>query len=157
MGLIQTGMRLTPVVLNRLAPTAARKTAVESVAATTTYQSDDQLQVAVEAGAVYQAHLHINYTSPAGSGIRVRLSLPAGATAPGWTGGFWTGSVIDLDMATGTSGIASTGSSDPMDGWGLIIVGATAGTVIVQWAQSSTNAGSTSVNPGSYLTLSRIA
>lgn len=157
MALIQTGMFLTPAVLGRLGPLGIRKTSSESISADASYHSDAQLVLPVEASAMYFAHLHLVYTGVTAAGLRLRLSVPSGTSAPAWTLAIWNGTSVDVTMTAGATGIAATGATDTLEAWGPLVVDATAGNVTVQWGQSTSNAGNTTVNSNSILTLWRIS
>jgi hypothetical protein len=137
---------------------SAYKSANESVSSATTgntYQNDDELFVSVVANATYRAHLHIVFSSGTTPDFKVTGTVPTGATASAWS---WLAAGANSDAAL-TTGIvvAGTGSNEPVDGWGTVITSSTAGTVQIQWAQSVSDAGSTTVVAGSFLVLERLS
>lgn len=141
-----------------VAPIIVRKTVDENVTNSTTYQDDDELLASVEANAVYACWLKITYASPATADFKIYGSWPTGATAPDWHYTHDGGSGVG-NATLGLTGIPGTaaGTKDPFDWHGLLIVGATAGTVQWKWAQFTADVGTTTVYAGSYFVLQRLS
>jgi hypothetical protein len=134
----------------------AYKTASESITASTTYQDDDDLFLPVRASAIYQAQLHVVWTSGTTPDFKIQATVPTGATTTGWTY-ILNGNINDWVPTVGLTAIAGTGAQESFDATGLVIVATTAGTVQWQWAQNTSDAGATSVGIGSFFTLERMA
>lgn len=154
---ISSGMRLTPARLNRLIPLVARKTSTQTVNNSITLVTDTALSVAVEANGLYRAHLHLIYNSNTTADFRYSFSAPAGTTLTNFTaqGGNTANWQVLVAPSGGVSGINGTGGDAPLNVWGIVAVGANAGTFAVQWAQFVANASDTTVKAGSYLELVR--
>lgn len=137
----------------------ARKTADETINNSATYQDDDALALQVDANIVYRANIHLLYSSGATPDFKYRFTAPAGTSLAGWSFiGFNETLVLSYGVAAsgGVSGLGGSGADLVVDAWGLIVVGSTAGTLQVQWAQNLANASNTIVRATSYLVLERI-
>lgn len=144
---------------NERTPLFARKSIDESVSSAstgTTYQADDHLVVAGADGAIYTAHLHLIVNSGTTPDIKVRVSLPSGATAPNWSLHKSSGPFLISSMATGL-GVATVGSDEAFEYFGLIIMSSTAGAITVEWAQNTSDAGLTTVKANSWIRLDRVS
>lgn len=133
-------------------PVIVVKTADETVQ-NNTLQDDDELKFYVEPYSTWRWNIYGQYSSGATPDFAFQITVPSGAT-----GNFWT-NVIVGGTATPVFGIY--GTPIPADGFGvtlvglwlegLVIVGATAGFLTLQWAQVTTNASNTTVKKGSSL------
>jgi hypothetical protein len=136
-------------------PRAGYKTSV-TTRSTTTKSNDPDLQVTLDANAVYRVSAGINYIGS--TQITTAWTTPSGATG-GFVMGFnlagtgeltngyaWTATPNGAQAAAGSSGLAVTG---------MIATGGSGGTFAFQWAS---NAGGTniSVGVGSILEVQRI-
>lgn len=147
-------------LITELRIVAARKTADETINNTSVFQDDDELFVSLEANVVYLARVHIVYNSGATPDFKYAFTLPSGTTAPMWSfQGITTVSAFTYGVASsgGVSGLGGTGADQPVDAFGVVITGSTAGTMQLQWAQETANASNTIVRAGSYLELRRIS
>lgn len=142
----------------------ARKTADESVAASTTLQDDDELKFTIAANETWAFEGQVLVSGDIAGDIAIAFTVPAGATIL-WSGvgtGILPGSTDHTSLvakeanASGTSitfGCLST--ADPNYAnilvRGIVVNGATAGTVQMQWAQRVSNATATIVLANSYL------
>lgn len=134
------------------------KTADETISATTTLQNDDHLFASVEANAVYGLILTVMYQSGTTPDFKQAFTAPAGTTfESGWflynPGTIGFGATGALGSVTGLGG---TGANVPFMLSATVFVGGTAGTLQWQWAQNTSDAGSTIVRKGSRLTLVRL-
>jgi len=124
-------------------PARIRKASNEIVNNSTAYQDDDHLVLAVVANAEYEFSVFLTYDAATTADAKVKLSLPAGATAHwrvdgGATGATTTGSAVFsyLTEATGQAiGAAGVGTKTVAHMYGTILVGGTAGNFGIQWAQ----------------------
>ncbi|MFJ8687200.1 hypothetical protein [Micromonospora wenchangensis] len=158
--LIQSGMPLLPELLN--SPTAW-KTADTSRSSTTTLAADPDLTVPVIAGATYMLSAYIAHTYDAACDFKFSWSGPAGATMTNWQADWRTtdgteisgafaaiGSVVPITSGSGTL-------SQPLWAHGVLIIGGTAGTFALTWAQNTSSANAAIVRAGSTLRLERVA
>ena len=136
----------------------AYKTADETIASSTTLQNDDELFVTVAANAAYRLQHDFVFNSGTTPDIKFTYSLPSGGAGKviGWAHN--TSNVIFTfnGLATATyslSGIAAV-AFVRVSGY---ITTSSAGTVQVQWAQNTSDPGSTTVLAGSSLQLTRVS
>lgn len=124
------------------------KAATTSRSSTVAPADDPDLTLSVVASAVYEVRCLAVWTN-GGGGMRVAWNVPAGASMT-WTDGGGSGLTSPTTNATFT---ASTGTEIV----GRLTVAATAGNCVLQWAQSTSNAGATVLQAGSFLSLRRVA
>lgn len=141
---------------NNLVPAVARKTADETVNNSATFQNDDHMALSVVANAQYELYGEWRYNSGATPDIKFQWTFPTGLTmrwniygpVAGWTS----------FALTQADGAALDGATDiAVQVGGIVLVGSTAGTLRVQWAQNTANASDTKVLTGSYIRLKRIS
>jgi hypothetical protein len=140
------------------------KPSVTTRTATTVLADDPHLTFPVAANASYVFEYRIFFDTTAAGDFKLALTGPASPTgirfyrscvAPGAT----AFSSIGVSTALG-SGLALTGTGTTggyCEGRGILLNGANAGNVTVQWAQNTSDAGSTSVLTGSTLHWARTA
>jgi hypothetical protein len=164
------GQALTAGALNALVPLEAELSSDQSKISNTTFADLADLTIAVEANATYELTGLFVATSAANAAgdVKYRFSYPATATltmmGPGPHNSLASGSQADgewfyvlLDTATPTADIpygASTAGAGAIIN-GKLKVGATAGDLVVGWAQQSSNANATVFKGGSYIRLRR--
>jgi len=126
----------------------------------TTLQNDADLAVAVAANKVYRLQCVIRFQSPSTADIKFGWTYPAGLTIKyvelinALGAGAGVTSIFAIDE---TSAIAAEGvTPGSVFFTGVVFVGGTAGTLQLQAAQNSSDAGTTKVLTGSYLSLERI-
>jgi hypothetical protein len=146
--------------------TWARKTADESITSSTTQQDDDTLFVSVVANSTYIVEMVLQVRSATGTtaGIAWQFVAPAGATLFGGAVGLTPGSTtnttprVDTIALGGPNGHGSVGTSTnaAILADAVLIVGGTAGTFKLQWAQNVSNGTATTVKTGSYLRLRQV-
>lgn len=162
------GQRITATLLRSMQPQTVRKTSDENRQATTTFADDAHLTFAVEANAVYEMDGWIKYFADPTPDIKIQFSTPSGTLGewawlmPG-SGTAATGTV-GYSIRTETNDVGSSrtgyGTSDstmftPISG--LWRIGATAGSITLQWAQNTSNATATTLYTDSWLRFQRIA
>lgn len=142
-----------------LAPVFARKTADEIVNNSAVMQNDNHLFGTVSANAQYRVSLRLRVTTGVTPDFKFQFTLPAAAS------GFYT----VLGIGAGAAALAlfddsmvlpqtiEGGSASQVLAEGLIVVGANAGVVQLQWAQNVANVSDTTVFTESYLELRRVA
>jgi hypothetical protein len=166
------GQTLTAAALNALVPLEAQLSSDQSKISNTTFADLADLTLAVEANATYELTGLFVATSAANAAgdVKYRFSYPANATmtltGPGPHNSLASGSQADgewfyvlLDTATPTADIpygASTAGAAAIIN-GKLVVGATAGNLVVGWAQQASNANATVFKAGSYIRLRRTA
>lgn len=145
----------------------ALKTADESISSSTTLQNDDELRVAVVAGAKYTMEAFLIYTGaadPAG-GLKLGWTGPSGATMK-WANFGVTQNVsptlvnynVVVESIGGGRGVGTNGAAEMSSRpCGQLTVSSTAGNLQLQWAQGTSNATATVVKAGSWIKIVRIA
>lgn len=143
----------------------ARKTADESVTLLTVLQDDDHLLVAVAANETWKLELVIYYEATTAGDLSIALSIPTG------TAGTWGGHGIGNTATTNTDvmgvkhnaipnslsfGGAGAGIGLTAVFWALVRVGATGGSVRVQWAQRVSDVGATILKADSHMYGTRV-
>lgn len=143
-----------------------RKTADESVTSSTTLQDDDHLTFPIGANEEWIGCFDL----PCGSalsttGIKVTISAPAGASFQTDYRGYPDGST-QMNIA-GTSTAGNSTVDFTAGGWVAvtgsikiafrILNGATAGTIKLQWAQSTSSVTALTVRTGAFMTASKVA
>lgn len=147
-------------------PIAAVKTANESVTSSTTLQNDDDLFISVAANSTYMV-LCIIYCDGASTGdIKINFTAPAGATLTGVVHGLILSAaganddqIANIEL-TGSKSFGLQGGAGvqrPLSMQGTLVIGGTAGTFRLQWAQDTSDVTATRVMAGSHLVLFRIA
>lgn len=160
------GSRLLAAEMQGVAPTAAYKGAAESVTNSTTLQNDDALYLSLPADStwVWVCWL-IGQGAANGSGdLKVTWTWPTGATGSWSALGYGvSGATPNLDAARNSSGAAAVPLG--LNGTtlasaillGSLVVGATAGTLQMEWAQNTGNATASQIMAGSWLAAWQVA
>lgn len=150
-------------LINDVRPIFARKTVDETVTNATTgttLQNDDELFVSVAASTVYRFECNLGISTPTTTDFKCLFTFPAGLTMKYTlvctTAGAAALFPFNLDQTT-TVTIEGNAAVQGAVFTGIIIVGATAGTLQLQWAQGTATASNTTVQAGSYLTLQKMA
>ena len=135
-------------------PLYARKTADESLVSSTTLQNDDHLFWSVVANTIYELSLHVTYNSGVTPDFKIGWTFPAGLTMTwAYIGVDLAGAIVNRGNLIQTSVLAQGGAAGVeihLAVFGVVVVGGTAGTLRLQWAQNTSDAGSTIVRAGSY-------
>jgi hypothetical protein len=127
----------------------------------TTPQNDTDLAVAVAANKTYLMQLFVRYQSTAAADFKIGWTFPTNLTmkyfellvAVNGTAG--AGSIFAIDETSAVS--MDWGNPGAAFFTGTVFVSSTAGTLQLQAAQNTSDAGTTKVLAGSYLSLTRIA
>lgn len=147
--------------------TAAYKTVDESVVSSTSLQNDDHLRFDVGASQIWVWECALFVSGSTVGDLQIAFTVPTGATlnwhyhalaaaAAGPTGDLVSdGSTISGGAAANPVGVNTSQSLVIIKGY--VSVGSTAGTVQLQWAQSTADATATQVRIGSHLIARRIA
>lgn len=131
----------------------ARKPTNETVANSNALQDDDDLGAPVAANSVYKVDAWIHWSSPTTPGIKFGWTAPAGSTLD-WSN--YDPADVNYTLAsvmTRSGGVVHRVL--PLSG--LLVVGGTAGTLRLQWAQNTANASSTVVYANSWLRLEKVS
>jgi hypothetical protein len=162
---ISAGQRITASLLTSMLPITVRKPADQSVTSSTTLTNDNDLVVSLEANATYEVDGYLMvFGSGAGLGdCKIDFTIPSGASMR-----YTSGGVVNSNPATayedtvnanttaraiGTNGSVDMGVPLRAD----IVMGSTAGSVQLRFAQNSSNATATGFRAGSRLRFRRIA
>ena len=135
------------------------KTTDTSRANTATYAADPHLVIPVLANTVYAVEARGVYQAGGVGLLKFQLSFPSGAT---WESGAWAydpgtdewaATVMSLTSpAQVVVGLAGTGGNLPFRITGSLHVGANAGHLSLDWAQSASNATATILRKGCSMT-----
>ena len=174
MGVLSTRAGHVPTAseLAGLVPRFVRKTADESVTSNATSQDDDELFLSVDASTTYvvtgqiyyvgidTADLRWCFNAPAGSTLHMHLDAPGSAavTGAGTTGSvefFPTYNSTTFPSADNFAGASTTNMTGRLTG--LLVTGATAGTLRFRWAQLASIATALTVRAGSWLLAQKVA
>lgn len=147
-------------LITEVRPLGAVKSADQTVNSSTTLTNVTGMSVSVEANAVYLADFDLYYNSGATPDIKFGLTLPTGATGSwGGIGYDFTPTLlafgpIDIGTALAFGGLAADRSALIR---AAITISSTAGTAQLQFAQSTSDAGNTTIRAGSRMLLRRIS
>lgn len=146
-------------LLDEARPVSAFKPANETVTNSTTLQADDHLLWPVRANAVYTLWMVIYFNSGATPDLKLRFTGPSGYTIT------WSTIALNASAVTNLAGPLTEATTAVYDGQGAnapiyidgrVVVGATAGTLGIEWAQNTANASATTVLAGSFGLLFRV-
>ncbi len=165
----EAGQDITADLLNAGLPRVIRKTADTVKNNTTTVAADPELQISLEANAVYVWDGWIKYDARPTSDLQIDFSAPSGALGE-WAG-MGAGSATAGSTANGysirteTNDITQfrtfygTTASNPMAIflYGTIRMGSTSGTFSLDWGPANAVAEDTTVYTDSWLKFQRIA
>lgn len=159
---IAAGSRITAGLLNSMLPLTVIKPADESVTSSVTLQNDNDLLASVVANAQYDVECMLNYEggTQGASDLKAGFTVPSGATlklCPAYvdtSGNFHIGNNL-TGGTTISAGSNGAGVPRTLTMTGTLVVGSTAGTLQLQWAQNTSSGTPTIVHTGSSLTLTR--
>lgn len=145
--------------------TGAYKTATESVASSTTLQDDDELFCPVAANGVYQFEAVIQYDADAAGDLKMQFAGSATTSMQAFAIFNTVGAATSSDMQIANMNVSSViqvggfgaGTRSSVLVKGLLLVGATAGTFKLTWAQTTSSAVATRLFADSYLLLRQVA
>lgn len=165
------GQRLTGAQLNAIVTDADEvlnvvKTANQTVNNSAVLVDDSELFIPVAALTTYVFTAMVLFTSGTTPDIKYGFTFPALATCQ-WgsvrlvssaspTGDADFGSYSSATSGTSVVAAAGTGGDQIATVMGTLVVGATSGTLRLQWAQNTATASNTVVYLGSYLTANRV-
>ena len=131
-----------------------RKETTETVNNTTTLQNDDELFFPVAANEICEVSFFLRVNSSAVADLKVAITVPTGGSA------LYSkqGDVVTLEKTEGQGSSLSTGGADEhYVVRGIVVNGATAGNVQLQWAQNTAEVSNSSVLLNSFLIARRLA
>lgn len=144
---------------------AINKALDESITSSATFQDDDHLSQAVGASETWLFEFHVMYEGTVAGDIRVAVNGPAGATVLYVASGFPSsiGTNVGDISKEGVNGFdagrvyGAVGVGSVVDIYikGRLVVGGTAGTFVLRWAQGTADATATIVKAGSSLKMWR--
>lgn len=146
-------------LLEHARPVSAFKPANQTVTNSTTLQPDDHLLWPVTANAVYALSLVLYFNSGATPDFKLRFTGPSGYAIT------WSTIALNASAVTNLAGPLTEATTAIYDGQGAdapiyidgrVEVGATAGTLGIEWAQNNADASATTVLAGSYGLLFRV-
>jgi hypothetical protein len=142
----------------------------ESVTSSTTLQDDNELQFAVDANTRYSVEFFLIYNTLAAADLKAQYTVPSGASLTWVSDGIASGTTVTVDTVSRTAqfigstppahgGVEVSGAPVDMIAFhkGLLTIGATAGTLKLQWAQQASSATATYIRANSTLILTRIS
>jgi len=162
---ISAGQRITATLLTSMLPITIRKPADQSVTSSTTLTNDNDLVASLEANATYEleGYLMAFGSTPGVGDMKIDFTIPSGATMKYTSFGVVASSPATSYEATvnasstaraiGTNGSTDMGVPIRAD----IVMGSTAGSVQLRFAQNSSNATATGFRAGSRLRFRRIS
>lgn len=127
----------------------AGKTSTQTVNNSATLVNDTEMFWAVEANAIYDLDILLLYNSNATADFKWAWTYPTGLTMAYSVLAFNTASTLFIDATfTESATVNAGGDGTDLPVWlkGSVIVGSTAGTLQLQWAQNTANASNTTLN-----------
>lgn len=165
---ILAGQKITADLLSSMLPMFVRKGADTNRASTTTLADDPDLTIELEANSVYRVEFIIHYSATAAAGFKTAWTTPSGSsglkgawgvdTSPTSTSnptgdGRWGvhgfGTNIDYGTRNGANQVMAWETGE--------IITTNAGTLALQWAQSTSDASNTRVAQRSILRVHKLA
>lgn len=164
---IPPGRILTSGLMMSMLPDTVAKDAHEDRASTAVLAVDSDLQISLEANAVYDVKMYIHYAAISAAGFQTDWSVPTGATGNRWALGAGSTQVAS-DNVSGRWGVHTfataceygdrASATNQLGALEQAVVTTTnAGILALRWAQATSNATATRVAAGSYLTARRLA
>jgi hypothetical protein len=166
---ISAGQRITGALLQALTTQAAVKSSATS-RVTSTVVNDPDLQFPVVAGGLYLVEFGVSYSGIIAGSLRTQWGVPSGTSGVRMCHGPGsTTNNADADNITGRFGghqfttpvtyscaRNSTSNTQALTETCYITVGSTAGNIVFQWGQATTNATATTVGIPSWGRCTRI-
>ncbi|HXH26953.1 MAG TPA: hypothetical protein VNG90_03580 [Candidatus Acidoferrum sp.] len=133
------------------ASATVRKTADQSVSASTTLTNDNALSFSIGASETWAYEIHFTTVSNTTADFKAAVAAPSGATCRFDVNNIYTPSSNSSTTCGAGLGLTTLDAADePNYGWGVVVNGATPGTVQFQWAQN-TSSGTSTVRANSFL------
>ncbi len=128
----------------------------ETIASDSTLSDDTDLKAVLNINKEYSFIMNLFFTSDATPDFKYTFSLPAGASGVIWDGIsplINTPSVTLTDITSTRVNLFPSTAELTILLCGKVTMGATAGSMIFQWAQNTSDAANTTVNKGTFLTI----
>lgn len=165
MATFKAGQRLTASALNAAIGLTARKAADTSRSSAntgTTLTADPDLVIAVLANSSYLVTIFLLYKGAATNtgDLKFGFSVPSGATLPGGVIGVANPLAVFTNSMTASSTLVSysNGTGNPL--WAQVtatlITSSTAGNLVLNWAQNTSSATSTTLMTGSSMQAAQV-
>jgi len=131
------------------------KASDEIVNNSTTYQDDDELVIPLEANTSYGMDAHLLIAAHASADMKIQFTAPSGATVRG--NGPSSSVLTENDLtATQFQALGGTASRRIKFFRGTVNVGATAGNLVVQWAQNTAHASDATMFSNSWVSITKL-
>lgn len=159
--LIVAGSRITASVIKSIAPQAVIKGADQSVTSSVTLAPDDDLSLAVIAGASYLFEFYLAYEAATGQDLQAAWDVPSGASLRYQavrvkiSGAETVEQTVSAASVWGAQG-GGAGVVQAASGHGTLVVATTPGSLQLNWAQNTSGSTATIVHAQSYAALWRI-
>jgi len=128
------------------------KTADEQVVSSTTLQDDDALKFTPSVSKTYHIYALLFINSGSTPDFKYDLSIPSGADSLRVNGSGTPASAIGtIQWHANPKNITTAGNNQYVWTQGRVVMGTTAGDIIIQWAQQTSDTGLTKVLLGSFL------
>ncbi|HZK76647.1 MAG TPA: hypothetical protein VFD13_07040 [Candidatus Kapabacteria bacterium] len=135
-----------------------KKPTDQSITSSTTLTNDNDLKIPINANdsMVIEGYLHA-YVATTTPKIQIALTVPAGSSLGVGVNFDDINPLCNPETAvietsgTSTGSIGLNAGNDPIHFWGIIITGATAGTIQLKWAQGTSSATATTLKAKSYM------
>ena len=132
----------------------------ETIISNAVLQNDDELLFAIKANEVWRFKAYLRFNSGTVPDIQFAFTVPAGATVQ--YGGYDNGpGVLAPKVVNASGGFYDVNGAGAIDNFavieGVVVNGANAGNVQLQWAQYSSTASNTTVKKGSCILADRLA
>lgn len=148
--------------------TVTRKSADQTVNNSATLVNDTHLLQALGTSEVWQFEILVAYTSDTNMDLKMALTIPASATLLAAVNGPQTGGSTVVANTMTTPVLTTSGETAAVGGMGLstktwarisgiVVTGASAGNLQLQWAQNAAVVGNTIVHANSYLIARKVA
>lgn len=129
------------------------KTADETIASDATLSDDADLKFPVDANSDYTFIMFLHVTSNTTADFKYAFTQPSGSFGRMKSTGDWdavnsTG-LVSIDASTAV--VIGSATEKTLEQHGRIITGSTAGTIQLQWAQNTSDAGNTTLEQGSII------
>lgn len=164
---IPAGARITDELLASMLPLEVAKSTTETITASTTFQDDDELALPGEANGVYEFDLFLLHSAGTTGKIKVRFTAPSGASVNWGVHGAQNAQTSSTSVEITSMPSRLLSDSQELGGGnlagttafikGVLTMGGTAGNLVLQWAQITSDAAATQVRAGSTLRMKRIA
>jgi hypothetical protein len=132
------------------------KSADETVNNSDVLQNDNDLFFSIGANEVWTFYIRAIINSGTTPDLVLNFTVPSGATG-GWAQLYLSGGVAERSFGGSGLAVSTSGSDQTYSPGGVVINGATPGTVQFQWCQNVATMSDTTIKAGSFLIAHRLA